>query len=78
MDRDYRSVNPAYGTMADFRLLVDEIHARGMKVLIDVVYNHTSPDSTLYREHPEYFWRGPDGKPGNKIGDWGDVSATAR
>ena len=72
-NRDYRSVNPAYGTMADFRLLVDEIHARGMKILIDVVYNHTSPDSTLYREHPEYFWRGPDGKPGNKIGDWGDV-----
>ena len=72
-NRDYRSVNPAYGTMADFRLLVDAVHARGMKVMIDVVYNHTSPDSVLYEQHPEYFYHGPDGKPGNKIGDWSDV-----
>ena len=33
-NRDYRSVNPAYGTMADFRALVDAVHARGMKVMI--------------------------------------------
>lgn len=72
-NRDYRAVNPAYGTMEDFEALVREIHARGMKCMIDVVYNHTSPDSVLYREHPEYFYRGPDGKPGNKLGDWADV-----
>ncbi|MGX8692647.1 MAG: alpha-amylase family glycosyl hydrolase [Clostridia bacterium] len=72
-NRDYRSVNPAYGTMEDFRLLVDEIHARGMKVMIDVVYNHTSPDSLLFEQHPDWFYRGPDGRPGNKIGDWSDV-----
>ena len=72
-NRDYRTVNPAYGTMEDFRTLVEEIHKRGMKVMIDVVYNHTSPDSTLYRTHPEYFYHGPDGKPCNKIGDWADV-----
>ncbi len=59
-NRDYRAVNPAYGTMEDFEALVREIHARGMKCMIDVVYNHTSPDSVLYREHPEYFYRGPD------------------
>ena len=35
-NRDYRTVNPAYGTLEDFKALVDEIHARGMKVLIDV------------------------------------------
>ena len=46
-NRDYRTVNPEYGTMADFMHLVGEIHARGMKCIIDVVYNHTSPDSTL-------------------------------
>ena len=72
-NRDYRTVNPAYGTMEDFRGLVDEIHRRGMKVLIDVVYNHTSPDSNLYHEHPEFFYRLPDGRPGNKAGDWSDV-----
>ena len=72
-NRDYREVNPAYGTMENFRALVDEIHARGMKCMIDVVYNHTSPDSTLFREHPEWFYHGADGRPGNKIGDWADV-----
>ncbi len=72
-NRDYRSVNPAYGTMDDFRDLVREIHARGMKCMIDVVYNHTSPDSTLYQEHPDFFYRNADGKPGNKMGDWSDV-----
>lgn len=72
-NRDYRSVNPAYGTMDDFKALVQEIHARGMKCMIDVVYNHTSPDSTLYREHPDFFYHGADGKPSNKMGDWSDV-----
>ena len=72
-NRDYRTVNPAYGTMEDFRHLVDEIHARGMKCIIDVVYNHTSPDSTLTLEHPEFFYRKPDGSMGNRVGDWTDV-----
>ena len=72
-NRDYRSVNPAYGTMDDFKELVREIHTRGMKCMIDVVYNHTSPDSTLYHEHPDFFYRNADGKPGNKMGDWSDV-----
>lgn len=44
--RDYRAVNPEFGTPEDFRALVDAIHAHGMKCIIDVVfYNHTSPDS---------------------------------
>ena len=72
-NRDYREVNPAYGTMEDFRRLVDEIHQRGMKCIIDVVYNHTSPDSVLYSQHPEWFYKTPEGRPGNKIGDWSDV-----
>lgn len=72
-NRDYRTVNPEYGSMEDFVHLVDAIHARGMKCIIDVVYNHTSPDSTLVREHPEFFYRKPDGKRGNKVGDWTDV-----
>ena len=72
-NRDYRTVNPAYGSMEDFRLLVEEIHRRDMKVMIDVVYNHTSPDSVLFQTHPEFFYRDADGKPGNKFGDWSDV-----
>ena len=72
-NRDYRTVNPEYGTMEDFRDLVDAIHEKGMKCIIDVVYNHTSPDSTLTKEHPEYFYHKPDGSMGNHVGDWTDV-----
>ena len=72
-NRDYRDVNPAYGTMEDFRTLVEEIHKRGMKCIIDVVYNHTSPDAVLLKEHPEFYYRDEQGNTGNKIGDWADV-----
>ena len=71
--RDYRTVNPEFGTMEDFAALVGDIHALGMKCIIDVVYNHTSPDSVLAREHPEWFYRRPDGSFGNRVGDWWDV-----
>ena len=50
--RDYRGINPEYGTREDFVHLVDAIHDRGMKCIIDVVYNHTSPDSVLAQTHP--------------------------
>ena len=72
-NRDYRSVNPAYGTMEDFRTLVEEIHRRGMKCMIDVVYNHTSPDAVLLEEHPEFYYHDENGSTGNKVGDWADV-----
>ena len=72
-NRDYRTTNPAYGSMEDFKHLVDEIHARGMKCIIDVVYNHTSPDSVLRHTHPEFFYHAPDGSFGNRFGDWADV-----
>lgn len=72
-NRDYRSVNPEYGTMDDFKELVDAIHARNMKCIIDVVYNHTSPDSALTKEHPEFFYHKADGSMGNHVGEWTDV-----
>lgn len=72
-NRDYRDVNPAYGTMDDFKVLVSEIHKRGMKCIIDVVYNHTSPDSVLRNSHPEFFYRRQDGSFGNRLGEWSDV-----
>ena len=72
-NRDYRAVNPEYGTLDDFRKLCDEIRQRGMKVMIDVVYNHTSPDSVLWETHPEFFYKRADGTPGNHVGEWTDV-----
>ena len=72
-NRDYRSVNPEYGTLEDFKALVEAIHQHGMKCIIDVVYNHTSPDAVLTTEHPEFYYRKPDGNMGNRVGDWTDV-----
>lgn len=71
--RDYRGVNPELGTAEDFSVLVDEIHRLGMKCIIDVVYNHTSPDSVLASAHPEWFFKKPDGTFGNRAGAWLDV-----
>ena len=70
---DYRAVNPEFGTMDDFVHLCGRAHALGLKVLIDVVYHHTSPDSVLVKSHPEYFYRKPDGSFGNHVGDWSDI-----
>ena len=71
--RDYRAVNPEFGTLEEFQRLVDDIHAHGMKCVIDVVYNHTSPDSWLAEHHPEWFYHKPDGSFGNRVGEWWDV-----
>ncbi|MBQ7615148.1 MAG: alpha-amylase [Butyrivibrio sp.] len=71
--KDYRAINPEYGTMDDFKKTVDAIHEAGMKCIIDVVYNHTSPDSVLAREHPEWFFHKPDGSFGNRVGEWTDI-----
>ena len=66
--RDFRGINPEYGTLGDFMHLVGEIHKRGMKCIIDVVYNHTSPDSILATGHPEFFLRDEAGNPTRKVG----------
>jgi len=71
--KDYRAVNPEFGTMADFIALTETAHALGLKVLIDVVFHHTSPDSVLLKTHPEFFYRKPDGSFGNHVGDWSDI-----
>ena len=70
---DYRAVNPDYGTLEDFRRLTEDIHRLGMRCVIDVVYNHTSPDSWLAERHPEWFYHKADGSMGGHVGDWTDV-----
>lgn len=46
---DYTQVNPEYGTEEDFTQLIHKTHQLGMKIMIDVVYNHTAHDAT-YRD----------------------------
>ncbi|GFP77973.1 alpha-amylase family glycosyl hydrolase [Clostridium fungisolvens] len=71
--KDYRGINSEYGTLEDFKRLIDKIHSLDMLCMIDVVYNHTSPDSWLVDNHPEYFYRKQNGEMGNKVGDWTDI-----
>lgn len=78
--RDYRAINPAFGTAADFRALVRAVHARGMKLIIDWVPNHTAWDNVWVREHPDFYVRNDSGgltvprdDKGN-LTDWTDVA----
>lgn len=52
---DYTSINPEFGTLDDFRILVREAHELGFKVIIDWVANHTGWDHKWTKEHPEYY-----------------------
>src|SRR5574341_710677 len=47
---DYYAVNPEYGTMDDFKQLLDEAHKRGIRILIDWVLNHTSSQHPWFQE----------------------------
>jgi alpha-amylase len=47
---DYRAVNPDYGTLDDLKKLTDEAHKRGIKVIMDLVVNHTSVENPWFKE----------------------------
>lgn len=47
---DYRAIHPAFGTMEDFERLVSECHGRGLRVMMDAVFNHTSNQHPWFRE----------------------------
>lgn len=70
---DYRGINKEYGTLDDFKNLLDEAHNNGMKVIIDIVLNHTSPDNVYVENHPDFYYKTPQGNFGNRVGDWTDV-----
>ncbi|HUO59709.1 MAG TPA: alpha-amylase family glycosyl hydrolase [Candidatus Acidoferrales bacterium] len=71
--RDYRAVNPAYGKPEDLKRLVREAHKRDMKVILDVVYNHTAWDNPLVKKHPEYYHHDAKGNI-EYPEDWTDVA----
>lgn len=73
---DYCNINPIFGTLADFDALIADVHARGLKLILDFVPNHTSDEhpwfgeSRASRTNPKrdwYIWRDakPDGSPPN-------------
>lgn len=60
--QDYRSIEPAYGSLADFDTLLREAHARGIGVIIDYVINHSAAKNPLFLQSAS--------SPGNKFRDW--------
>ena len=71
--RDYYAIEPAFGTAADLHALIDGAHQRGMKVIIDIVANHTAWDSVMMA-HPEFYKKDASGRIIPPIPDWGDVA----
>ncbi len=65
---DYRDINPRYGTLKDFRAFVRECHARGLRVITELVVNHTSD------QHPWFqrARRAPPGHPHRNYSVWSD------
>ena len=72
--KDYYEIDPAYGTKDDFKHLVQAAHQRGLKVILDIVANHTSWDSVLIKQHPEFFKKDPAGNIIPPDPDWTDVA----
>ena len=70
---DYRAINPEYGTLADFQHFLAQAHEQGMRVMLDVVFNHTAHDSLLVQDHPDWFHQNPQGKPVTTVPEWSDV-----
>lgn len=73
--RDYKSVNSEFGTLEDFKELVNTAHDMGFTVVLDWVANHTGWDHTWITEHPEYYAKDESGNiifPLNT--DWTDVA----
>jgi oligo-1,6-glucosidase len=75
---DYRDIDPKFGTLAEFDALLAEVHRRGMKLVMDLVVNHTSDEHPWFvesrssRDNPKrdwYVWR--DARDGAEPNNWG-------
>ena len=70
--RDYKAFNPEFGTIDEFKELVDSAHAMGMKVIIDWVPNHSGRDNAWVEEHPDWYALNEEGQMYGPY-DWTDV-----
>ncbi|MDV6011689.1 alpha-amylase [Haloechinothrix sp. LS1_15] len=73
--RDYRGVNPEFGTKEDFGDLVEQAKDRGFKVMMDFVPNHTAWDHPWVAENPDWYMQDEAGEIVHPPGtDWTDVA----
>ncbi|HEV7620573.1 MAG TPA: alpha-amylase family glycosyl hydrolase [Flavisolibacter sp.] len=59
--KDYYAINPEFGSMDDFKHLVNKIHDMGMHVIVDWVANHSAWDNPLVKQHPEWYIKNREG-----------------
>ncbi len=71
--KDYDTVRDELGGLEGFKQLIEIAHSKKIKVMMDIVFNHTSRDSKLLAEHPEWFYRNEKNVIANRVGDWWDV-----
>jgi alpha-amylase len=77
---DFRKTNPKFGTIDEFKAVIDEAHKLGMKVILDWVPNHTGWDHIWIQNHPDFYTRNDKGEiidPLNERGEsmgWEDVA----
>ena len=72
--KDFMDVNPEFGTLDDFKSIINKSHELGMYVMLDWVPNHTSWDNKLAVDHPEFYAKDSKGKFTPPLGtDWTDV-----
>ncbi len=71
--KDYRDVNPEFGTMDDFKDLVDKAHEMGFKVILDWVANHSAWDNQMIFDHPDWYTKDSIGNMVSPF-DWTDVA----
>ncbi len=71
--RDYRDINPDFGTKADFKNLVASAHKIGLRVLMDWVPNHSSWDNAMLKTHPEFYAKDSKGAI-VQAGTWADTA----
>jgi len=72
--QDYYAINPEFGTLDDFKSLVHTIHQQGLKIIIDLVANHTAWDNLMLKEHLEWYTHNASGKIISPNPDWTDVA----
>lgn len=70
---DYKGVNPEFGTIDDFKHLVDKAHGMGFKIILDWVANHTGWDNAWVTEHPDWYEHDNNGKIKSPF-DWTDTA----
>lgn len=71
--KDYYAINPDYGTKEDFKRLVTEAHRRNLKVIIDIVANHTAWDSVMMK-NKAFYTQDKNGNIIPPVPDWADVA----